>query len=83
VTNFNICGKCDNGTYQPPKRREDDGEMEVLPSVLCKLTGDLLLMNSTPDPCCPYSMAHKISTQFVPESFAHHMSGGSSNEEDF
>jgi len=55
--------------------------MEVLPSVLCDLKGDVLLMDSTPDPSCPYSMAHKISTQFVPEAFAHHMSGGGRNNE--
>ena len=78
MIDFTLCRKCDKCDVW------DSGEkLGVKPSVLCGVTGDVLLMNSDIPIGCIYSLEHKLVTQDVPESFANYMSGGRKNETKF
>ncbi len=78
MIDFNTCRKCGGKVH--PAETDESGEMTVRPSVMCRITDDLMLMNDDPPPGCPYDLEHRMICQNVPPEFADHMSGGKRNE---
>ena len=75
MIDFGLGRKCEHcGAWEPGEETEL-GSVDVRPSVRCKLSGDVLLMNSDAPQDCPYALEHKLFTQDVPIGFANHMSG--------
>ena len=75
MIDFKICRGCEHCVWHPPKE-DVDGKVVVRPSVYCRLSGDVLLMNSNPPEECPNSFEHVVLMQRVPRKFANRMSGG-------
>jgi hypothetical protein len=79
MLHFRLCYKCKQGVIQTAKESED-GELEVRPSVFCKLVGHLLFMKDDPPEECPYAMEHLLVTQDADSDFVDWMSGHRSDE---
>jgi hypothetical protein len=75
MVNLQICRKCEFGEYTP-EERDEASQLKVCPSVRCKKTEDLLLMNSEVPDVCPYLLEHQISCQDIPVELADSLSGG-------
>lgn len=75
MVNFKICQQCQYGEYQA-EERDADGVLSVRPTVHCKLTEDILLMNSNVPEPCPFGLEHMLSCQDMPPNIANYISGG-------
>jgi hypothetical protein len=75
MVGFQICRKCPFGEFTP-EERDEDGRLKVCPSVRCRKTEDLLLMNSEPPDICPYHLEHQMYCQDIPPEHADALSGG-------
>jgi len=75
MIDFGLCRQCEHcGDWEPGEETES-GDVGVRPSVACRLSGDILLMNSDAPEDCLYSLEHKLVTQNMPIGFANYMSG--------
>lgn len=79
MVNLQICRKCQFGEFSP-EERDGEGRLKVCPSVRCKKTEDMLLMNSELPDICPYQLEHQISCQDIPAELADSLSGGPRRE---
>lgn len=74
MINLITCRSCDNCERFEEAITDPEGEIEVCPSVMCKLKGELF-MNDSPPEECPYTVNHLVTCQNIPQSFADHCSG--------
>jgi hypothetical protein len=75
MVNFQICRICQFGEFSP-EERDAEGQLKVCPSIRCKKTEDMLLMNSELPDICPYLLEHQVSCQDIPDELADGLSGG-------
>jgi len=73
---FNLCRKCSHGKLSQSKHSDGGDDIEVSPSVRCRLASSpLMLMCDDPPEGCPYKLEHTLATQDVDPGFSDWMSG--------